>query len=89
MDSTKYEEIAEKLKVLGHPVRLCIICSISKKQYHVNQICEEVGASQPVVSLHLAKLRAAGIVSGKRQGNYIRYEIIDQTTEKIIKLLEK
>ena len=89
MDPMKYEELAEKLKVLGHPVRLCIICGIMEKQCHVNEICKEVGVPQPVISLHLAKLKAAGIVSGTRQGHHIHYEIIDQTVVRIIKLIDQ
>ena len=86
MDSSKYAALAAKLKVLGHPIRLCIVNGISKKGCHVKQICETLGIPQLVISLHLAKLRAAGIVTGERQGSYVCYRVVDKATMKILEL---
>jgi DNA-binding transcriptional ArsR family regulator len=89
MDVTKFETLASKLKVLGHPVRLCIVNGISRKGCHVKQICEDLGIPQPVISLHLAKLKAAGIVEGVREGNYICYKVVDKATLRLLELLPK
>lgn len=80
-----YERKAEILKAIAHPVRLCIIhgllqeeeCNVSKMQN-----CLEV--PQSTVSQHLAKLKAAGIVEGKREGVEIYYRIVDKEVKKII-----
>lgn len=89
MDIAKYEALAAKLKVLGHPIRLCIVNGLAKKKCHVKQICETLGIPQPVISLHLSKLKAAGIVSGERQGSYVRYEVVDAATLRLLSLLPK
>jgi DNA-binding transcriptional ArsR family regulator len=89
MNYTEYEKLASKLKVLGHPVRLCIINGISKKGCHVKQICEDLGIPQPVISLHLSKLKAAGIVAGERNGNYVCYKVVDKATLRLLELLPK
>jgi DNA-binding transcriptional ArsR family regulator len=42
-----------------------------------------------VISLHLSKLRAAGIVTGERQGSHVCYRVTDKTTERLLSLLSK
>ena len=69
-DAKKLNEKAELLKVLAHPVRLCIVkgllenggcCNVTYMQNCLN-------APQSTVSQHLQKLKAAGIIEGKRDG---------------------
>jgi|AGTN01.1.fsa_nt_gi Predicted transcriptional regulators len=87
MDLSRYEALAAKLKVLSHPVRICIVHGIATKGCHVKQICETLGIPQPVISLHLSKLRAAGIVEGERQGNFVCYRVTDKTALKLLEML--
>lgn len=89
MDLAKYEALASKLKVLGHPVRLCIVNGLAKKRCHVKQICETLGIPRSVISRHLSKLKAAGIVTGERQGSYVCYKVVDKVTENLLELLTK
>lgn len=89
MDMSVYESLAAKLKVLGHPVRLCIVNGLSKKSCHVKQICQTLGIPQPVISLHLSKLKAAGIVASERQGSHMCYRVEDRTTQHLLELLPK
>ena len=82
------EEQAELLKVIAHPVRLCIArglwrsgsCNVSHMQ-----CCLEV--PQSTVSQHLGKLRQAGIIQGDRQGLEICYSLKDKRVEKILEIL--
>lgn len=89
MDLSMYEALASKLKILSHPIRLCIVNGLSKKGCHVKQICETLGIPQPVISLHLSKLKAAGIVAGERQGNFVCYRVIDRATLRLLEMLPK
>jgi ArsR family transcriptional regulator len=89
MDMAKYEALALKLKILGHPLRLGIVNGLLKKGCHVKQICEDLGVPQPVISLHLSKLKSAGIVAGEREGNFVCYKVIDKTTIRILEILPK
>ena len=89
MDISKYEAVASKLRILGHPVRLCIVNGLAKKSCHVKQICEALGIPQPVISLHLSKLKAAGIVAGERQGSCVCYRVIDRATMRLLDVLPR
>ncbi len=84
----KLEEKADLFKAISHPVRLCILeMLLRNNKIKVNdmQCCIEV--SQSTVSQHLAKLKAAGIVTGSREGVEIYYSISNEEIEKIIKLI--
>ena len=82
------EEQAELLKVIAHPVRLCIArglwrsgsCNVSHMQ-----CCLEV--PQSTVSQHLAKLRQAGIIEGERNGLEITYRLKDERVKAILSCL--
>lgn len=84
----QYEEISELLKVLAHPVRLCIVrgllevgcCNVSNMQN-----C--LGIPQSTISQHLQKLKNVGIIAGERNGLEVFYKITDKRVEDIIKVL--
>lgn len=84
MEYKKYISIAEKLKVLAHPVRICIIKGLSEKERSVNEMCDCLKSPQPAISLHLSKLRSAGIVEGERQGNSMIYRVKDKRIAELI-----
>ena len=73
-----YEEKAEMLKALAHPVRLRIVHGLLCCGCH-NVTCMErtIGQSQSCISQHLNKLKAAGIVKASRVGNEMRYEVAE------------
>lgn len=86
----KYEDISEFLKVLAHPVRLCIVngllnsggCNVSHMQD-----CLEI--PQSTISQHLQKLRAAGIIEGERNGLEIVYRVKDDRVKILVESLIK
>ncbi|MCP1125913.1 metalloregulator ArsR/SmtB family transcription factor [Bacillus sp. 3103sda1] len=81
----KYEDIAEILKVLAHPVRLCLVeTMLAKGPTNVTTMYEKLGMPQSTISQHLAKLKAAKIVSGTRKGLEIYYEVVDNRTKTIL-----
>lgn len=89
VDLTSQEEIlkekSEILKALAHPTRLCIakglleteICNVTTMQS-----CLDV--PQSTISQHLAKLKAAGIIAGEREGVKINYSVVNEDAKKII-----
>lgn len=84
----KLEQKAELFKAISHPVRLCILEMLlrnNKIKVTDMQCCIEV--SQSTVSQHIAKLKAAGIVKGEREGVEIYYSISNEEIKKIIKLI--
>jgi len=79
-----YENYAEILKQLGHPQRLCIVHNLMSGGCNVTKMQKCLGVAQTNVSQHLAKLKAAGIITGKRKGNEIYYEVTSDISKKII-----
>jgi len=71
-----YEERAELLKALAHPVRLEIIHGLLKMGCR-NVRCMEnhIGISQSSISQHLQRLRAVGAVTAERCGNEVYYRV--------------
>ena len=85
----EYNEKSEKLKALAHPQRLCIIKGLIDNQCNVTTIQECLGIPQSTVSQHLAKLKAAGIIDGTRNGLEICYRVIDQEVIELVNVLFK
>ncbi|WKY46501.1 metalloregulator ArsR/SmtB family transcription factor [Eubacteriaceae bacterium ES3] len=84
----EFEENAELLKALAHPVRLCIVKGLLTKECcNVSYMEECLGVSQPTISQHLGKLKNAGIVKGTRNGNEINYELVNEKVKDLIKIL--
>ena len=87
-DVKKYNDISELLKVLAHPVRLCIVKGLlGKGQCNVTYMQNCLDMPQSTISQHLQKLRTAGIIEGERNGLEINYRVCDERVEKIINIL--
>lgn len=84
----QYEENAELLKVMAHPIRLCIIRGLLEKgKCNVTHMQNCLEMPQSTVSQHLQKLRTAGIIEGERNGLEINYKVCDNRIEKLINVL--
>ena len=69
--------MAEVAKALGDPIRLQLV-DVLKKHAGEVCVCELVPLfeiSQPTLSHHLGKLRAAGIVDSERRGLWAYYYV--------------
>nr|WP_278244310.1 metalloregulator ArsR/SmtB family transcription factor [Caldisalinibacter kiritimatiensis] len=75
------------LKAISHPIRLCIVKKLSEENgCNVTNMQNCLGAPQSTVSQHLAKLKAAGIVEGRRNGVEIYYYLTNEEVRKIIEV---
>lgn len=84
----RYTEAAEILKVLAHPVRLCIVNGLLEKgECNVNFMQSCLKTPQSTVSQHLQKLKAAGIIEGRREGLEIYYRVSDERVAGLIRIL--
>jgi DNA-binding transcriptional ArsR family regulator len=89
-DYMEYNETAEMLKVLAHPVRLCIINGLlGGSECNVSHMQECLGIPQSTLSQHLQKLRMAKLIVGKRNGLEINYSICDDRVVELVKVLLK
>ena len=55
-------------KALADVNRLRIVRRLADGEATVTELTDQVGLSQPLVSWHLGRLRAAGVVETRRQG---------------------
>lgn len=84
----KYTELAEILKTLAHPVRLCIAKGlIEKGECNVTHMQTCLDVPQSTVSQHLQKLKSANIITGVRNGLEINYKICDQRVVHLVGIL--
>ncbi|MBP1762611.1 MAG: transcriptional regulator, ArsR family [Firmicutes bacterium] len=88
MDLKIHTELAELLKALAHPVRLCIVRGLVENGgCNVSHMQSCLDAPQSTISQHLQKLRAAGIVSGIRNGLEINYHVCDPRVIQLVRSL--
>lgn len=84
----QYSDYAELLKVLAHPVRLCIVKGLlDKGECNVTYMQECLDTPQSTVSQHLQKLKSAGVIEGRRDGLEIYYRVCNEKAAEIIKAL--
>lgn len=82
-----YNQTAETLKALAHPVRLCIIKGLLEKGCcNVSFMQDCLDLPQSTVSQHLQKLRSLGIVETERNGLEINYSVKDEKIKQLIQL---
>ena len=87
MDLSKYQHKVELLKVLGHPVRLCIVHGLMHNECNVSGIQECLKLPQSTISQHLGILKARGIIKGERQGVEVKYSVVHDDAIKVVKIL--
>ena len=90
INSSDFNETAEMLKILAHPVRLCIVKGlIENGGCNVSHMQDCLGIPQSTVSQHLQKLKTAGIIEGTRNGLEINYTVCDEDVINLVNTLFK
>lgn len=69
--------LASRFKLLGEPMRLRILQAVCHLPKTVNEIVDETGSTQANVSKHLALLASVGILTRKKEGQFVYYGIKD------------
>src|SRR5512138_2333157 len=59
------DELSRMLAALANPHRLRIVATLAAGRVHVSQLARDVGLSRPLVHMHLQRLEAAGLVTGR------------------------
>ena len=72
------------LKALAHESRLVILCILAEGEKSVSEMEHELSLRQPTVSQQLARLRADGLVSTRRDGKVIYYSLASDEARIII-----
>lgn len=85
-DEKLLADYAKKLKAVGHPIRLKLLCLISREcDPCVSDLWQCLKQPQPVISQHLAILKQAEIVNAEVNKTKRVYSITDPFIEEIIK----
>ena len=79
--------IAARLKLLGHPDRLLMLCRMDEGEASVTELVGLTGLSQSSVSQHLAQLRDQGAVAIRRAAQTRYYSLADPIVREIIHAL--
>jgi len=64
------------VSAFSNPVRLKILCCLSKGKKNVHELIGNCGLAQSAVSQHLIKLKNAGLVKDEKEGKYVYYSLI-------------
>jgi len=83
----KAKEASDFLKALAHQSRLLILCILGEGEKSVTELERLLALRQPTVSQQLARLRADGLVSARRDGKTIFYSLASDDVRVIIDAL--
>lgn len=85
--------MARVLKMLANPERLKMLCRMGMSDLDnglrptVGEMVELTGLSQSRVSQHLALLRESGVVAPQREGQTVRYRLVDPRVRAVMEAL--
>jgi DNA-binding transcriptional ArsR family regulator len=72
------------LKALAHESRLMILCILAEGEKSVGELEDILELRQPTVSQQLARLRADGLVTTRRNGKTIYYSLASDEARVVI-----
>jgi ArsR family transcriptional regulator len=75
----RYRLHAELCKVLTDPKRLMLLDALRRGEQSVTELADAIGVALPNASQHLAVMRSAGLVDGRRAGTTIFYRLAEPT----------
>ncbi len=81
------EVIAQRFRVLAEPVRIKLLDQLRGGSATVQQLTEATGASQQNASKHLQVLHRAGMIRRAKRGNFVFYEIADDSVFELCDLV--
>jgi len=70
-----FETAAELFALLATPMRLKIISAVCEKEKNVSELLALIDTTQPNMSQHLATLHRKGVLSRRREGAQVYYQL--------------
>lgn len=80
-------EAVVMLKLLGNEDRLLLLCQLAQQERTVSELEQLTGVSQPTLSQQLGILRREGLVSTRREGKFIWYQLTDARALQLMQAL--
>lgn len=75
------------MQMLGHPIRLKILCILVEGEQSVLSLADKINLSQPATSHHLKQLREAGLVQTRRDAQTINYSLKGNEVISVLEVL--
>jgi DNA-binding transcriptional ArsR family regulator len=79
--------VADRLRLLAEPTRLTICVALAQGESNPGCLAELAGVAQPALSQQLGRLRLAGVVKARRDGQRIWYELVDPEVREVVEHL--
>lgn len=87
-DQAEVRALAESFALLGDPTRLMLLLAIDAvPDISVTDLATAVGLHDATVSQALRFLRAAGVVTGRKDGRLVRYRLAENDTTVLLRLM--
>jgi ArsR family transcriptional regulator len=80
---------ARLLRLMGHDGRLMILCHLAGGEMTVGALEARLALSQSALSQHLARLRAEGLVTARRDGARIHYSLASPEAAAVLETLQR
>jgi len=77
MKSSSLDTTVAAARALGHPARLRTVAMLRSGELCVCQITEVLKLAPSTVSAHLKELKQAGLVSERKDGRWVYFDLID------------
>src|ERR1044071_7659496 len=72
------EQLSGLFRLLSDKTRLGILLCLTDGERNVSTLCEQLGLPQPTVSHHLGLLRMRNLISNRRDGKQVFYDLNGQ-----------
>ncbi len=80
-----FDKAAELFRVMSAPMRLKIISCLCDGEQNVSYLLERIATTQPNMSQHLNTLYKAGVLTKRREGVQIHYQIFNEQIVNVCK----
>lgn len=81
-------DISACFKALSDETRFSIFKQLKGKELCACQLLESFRITQPTLSFHMKKLMECGLVTGRKDGIWMRYRINDDAIRGVTSILE-
>jgi DNA-binding transcriptional ArsR family regulator len=77
--------VADRFRLLGDPTRLMVVVALAQGESNPGCLAELAGVAPAALSQHLSKLRLAGVVRPRRDGQRVWYELVDSGVRDLVR----
>ena len=88
MKTDQISDLATLLKSISHPFRLQILCLLQDKEMTVGELSRAIKTTDANVSQHLSILRHQGIITTRKEANFIYNRLIDDRVTSVIETMQ-